>query len=1052
MLERKKQFNFLGLFLFALILLGGSSRSTAQGLEVQFEHIGIKQGLSQVTAYCIYEDDMGFIWVGTDDGLNRYDGYNFMVFRNDPLSGNSLSNNSVNSIQGDAHGNLWVGTDQGLNLLDPKTQSFKVHKFDFHDPLSLSSNTVWSMALDSAHALWVGTANGLNRYSYQDSSFTRFKHDPDDHGSLSNNSVNAIYTCSDGSLWIGTNQGLNKWDSGLNAFLRVSIPGDVSRYGQAIHCISEDASGNILVGTNKGLFSFADGVMSPSSLSGSESLKVKSIESDKNGDLWIGTENGLLQYRNGSGKPILHVNEKQNDRSLSDDRVTCVMEDRSGIIWIGTFSNGVNMFYREQQQVFHYDHTKLGRKVFPSDLVNCIEEISPGQFWLGTEAGIGRLEVATLGYEVRVPIPAELKDQSIQKISKQGNRIAIGTDRNGVFLLNEQSEEIKHLKRTIEGDGLHDERISDLCFVQDQLWVGTQGGGISIYDLQEERFSYLEYEPSSRTGLRDNRISALARQGGEAMWIGTSSEGVARYDLKTKRFENYAVGEDSTHTLSSDKILSLLYHSAVLWVGTKGGGLNKIDLLTNEIRTYTTSSGLANNVVYDLRPDEQGRIWMSTNKGVSVIDIENENFINYTDVDGLGNQSFNRGAGEQTSSGEILFGGTHGLDIIRYEDIELNTVLPKVYFTEIEAFDSKTNQYDPELSREIIEEVQRIDLPPGISLITLGFSGINYRKPEKNNYAYRLAGITDEWTFIGDRRYVTFSELAAGTYSLQVKASNNDGRWSEDPTELILNVIPAFYQTNWFKTLLIFAIAIMIFFFNHFRLKRVTKVNKMLEERVNVRTQQIAKERDEKAILLQEIHHRVKNNLQIVNSLLRLQSHYVKDEEALWALDESQNRVMSMAMIHERMYKTENLANINIPDYIRDLCTDIISTYDLSNSVKLDLDIQVEKLNLDTLTPLGLIINEISSNAMKYAFPEERTGTFKVHLEALEPGVRFQLMIGDDGVGMPVDLTDSEQDSLGTTLMDSLSEQLNGKLERLDLPGTVYLLTFEQLKDGVTES
>ncbi|MDA0714360.1 MAG: sensor histidine kinase, partial [Bacteroidetes bacterium] len=232
---------------------------------------------------------------------------------------------------------------------------------------------------------------------------------------------------------------------------------------------------------------------------------------------------------------------------------------------------------------------------------------------------------------------------------------------------------------------------------------------------------------------------------------------------------------------------------------------------------------------------------------------------------------------------------------------------------------------------------------------------------------------------------------------------------------------------------------------SRFRLSRVKKVNRLLEERVKVRTKQIAKERDEKAVLLQEIHHRVKNNLQIVNSLLRLQSHYVKDEEALWALDESQNRVMSMAMIHERMYKTENLANINIRDYITDLCRDIARTYDLSDSVELNLDIQVEKLNLDTLTPLGLIINEVTSNAMKYAFPDGKKGRFTVSLAKLQEN-RFKLTIGDDGIGIPIDLTDSAHDSLGTTLMESLSEQINGKLERIEGKGTMYQLIFEQIQ------
>ncbi len=423
----------------------------------------------------------------------------------------------------------------------------------------------------------------------------------------------------------------------------------------------------------------------------------------------------------------------------------------------------------------------------------------------------------------------------------------------------------------------------------------------------------------------------------------------------------------------------------------------------------------------------------------------NENFINYNDIDGLGNHGFRPGSGTLTTNGEIIFGGLQGLDIIRYEDIETNSVLPKVYFTEIEAFDSRANKYHPGLSRKLIDKVDKIDLPPEISLVTLGFSGLNYRKPEKNRYAYRLAGITDEWTFIEDRRYVTFSELAPGQYSLQVKAANNDGKWSEDPTEMTINVIPGFYQTRAFKALLVLGLGLGIYFFYRYRVRRVTRRNKLLEERVRARTKQIEKERDEKAILLKEIHHRVKNNLQIVNSLLRLQSHYVKDEEALWALDESQNRVMSMAMIHERMYKTENLANINIPDYIRDLCTDIISTYDVTNSVTLDVNVEVEKLNLDTLTPLGLIINEISSNAMKYAFPDDRTGTFKVHLSALDPGKRFKLVIGDDGVGMPHDLTNTEIESLGTILMESLSEQLNGTLTRMDGEGTMYEMIFEQI-------
>ncbi|NNC82452.1 MAG: hypothetical protein HKN79_02665 [Flavobacteriales bacterium] len=1023
----------------------------AQGLEIQFDHLGVRDGLSQATAYCIYEDRLGFIWVGTDDGLNRYDGYECIIFREDPLDERSLSNNSVNAIQEDSNGNLWVGTDQGLNLLFAERMDFKTHKFDFHDPGSLSSNTVWCMTLDADDRLWIGTANGLNRYSTADSSFTKYKSEVDDPFSLSNNSVNALYTDSSGTLWIGTNQGLNRWNVSDESFDHFDVPGDLSRYGQVIQCIGSGPQGELLVGTNQGVFVLQDSLLTPSVYTQVADMKITACRTDKQGDLWIGTNSGLYHYLKGRSEPILHIHDEQNNTSISDDNINYIHEDSTDILWIGTYSGGVNLYYREQQQIFHYDNENLGRTVFPSDIVNCIEQVSLGEFWLGTEAGIGILRDATTISGIRTAIPEELNGKSVKCILSRDELLAVGTDRDGVVLIDRTNGEVTTLRRRADGTGLIDDRIASLEWCGDDLWIGTQGSGINIYSTVTDSLTRIQYAPASKGGLADNRIVDLQKQGTEAMWIGTASEGVQRYSIEDGTFTDYAVRQDSSRMLSSDKVLCIYFDSAVLWVGTKGGGVNKIDLLTDQVQFYTTENGLANNVVYDIRSDHQGRLWMTTNNGISVLDIENENFINYNEIDGLGNQTFLPSSGLSSRRGEIFFGGRQGLDIIRYQDIETNSVLPKVYFTQMQVFDSKQNQYDPDLSRNLVHEIETIELRPEMSLITLGFSGLNYRRPEKNTYAYRLAGLTDEWTFIGDRRYVTFSELPPGDYQLQVKAANNDGRWSEEPSQIYLSIIPAFYQTNWFKALLVIFFALMVFLFNQYRLRRVRSVNRKLEKRVKLRTAQIAKERDEKAILLQEIHHRVKNNLQIVNSLLRLQSHYVKDEEALWALDESQNRVMSMAMIHERMYKTENLANINIPDYIRDLCTDIINTYDLSNNVTLDLDIQVEKLNLDTLTPLGLIINEISSNAMKYAFPDGRSGIFKIHLTAIEPGKKFKLIIGDNGVGMPVDLSDTEQDSLGTTLMESLSEQLNGELKRMDGPGTFYEMNFEQLKDSLTE-
>jgi len=1028
------------LFLLFFHLCGSS-----QNLGVDFEHLSVREGLSQVTAYSVFEDHYGFLWIGTDDGLNRYDGYDFRIFQNNPKHLNSLSNNTVNSMIEDMDGHLWIGTDRGLNLLDRNTGEFRIFQFDFHDNKSLSSNTVWSMALDQEGQLWIGTANGLNRFNASDSTFTRFQLEFDRPGSVSNNNINCLFKDNKGRLWVGTNQGLNLWVAEDEMFDRMSIAEDETLFGQAILSLTMGKDNTLMVGTNLGLFEMKEETLVRSSIPVPSTLGIFALCYDREETLWIGTESGLYQVLQDKKTVLLNQHDEDMDKTLSNDRVTTIIEDHTGILWIGTFSGGVNLHYQEQRRFSHYDRKDMGSSVFPADHVRCIQEVQPGQYWIGTTNGIGTLAEISTEDKALLNIPADIRYMDIECIAVKDSFIVIGTHQNGLRIINIRTNTVTEVLKGTGGQELSDSRVSDIIFMDDHIWVATQGGGISILDKKGTRVSGLSFDPADKNGLKDNRITCLASQGDKSVWIGTSSAGVQRYDLTSKRYTNYRVSTDSLTTLSNDKILCMAYHSAVLWIGTRGGGLNKLDLMTGRVTIYSTQDGLSNNVISNVLPDGQGRVWCSTNKGISVLDIRNGNFVNYNELDGLGNQSFNPGAALMTSTEELFFGGLQGMDIVNFQDIQLNTVMPPVFFTEIESFNTKSNSYDNRFTRSFIGEVTTFDIPPEISLVTIGFTALNYRTPEKNRFEYRLIGASDDWTYIEDRRYVTFSNLPPGRYVLEVKAANNDGLWSETPGRMILNIQPSFFQTWLFRFIVILGVFILAYFFYRFRLSRIRQVNRLLEERVKVRTQQIVKERDEKAILLQEIHHRVKNNLQIVNSLLRLQSHYVKDEEALWALDESQNRVMSMAMIHERMYKTENLANINIRDYITDLCRDIVSTYDLSNNVKLNLNIEVEKLNLDTLTPLALIINEIISNAMKYAFPSDRNGTFSVEIIA-KGEHRFELTIGDNGIGMPIDLTNLENDSLGTQLMESLSEQLNGTLTRLDRPGTIYLLNFEEIK------
>jgi len=635
--------------------------------------------------------------------------------------------------------------------------------------------------------------------------------------------------------------------------------------------------------------------------------------------------------------------------------------------------------------------------------------------------------------------------KAIQKMPD--GRVAIGLSGEGLLIFDPLAEEDAYQLYVNEVDNetsLSDNRISCLLWHEDMLWVGTQGGGVSILDPLSQSFRRLTFEASEQLGLKDNRITALAPVEG-GVWIGTAHSGASHYKTSDNSFVNYRNGVDTTRYLSNDQVFCLTADKEFVWAGTRGGGLNRVNKKTGRTKVYTSNDGLANNVVYDVIADGTGRLWMTTNKGVSVLDIENENFINYNESDGLGNQSFKPGAGLLTVTDDVIFGGLQGLDRIRFKELQQNTVQPPVFFTEVVAFNKKTNESDKEISRTNLKRLDTLDIYPEISLVTLGFAALNYRQPEKNKYAYRLKGQSDEWTYVDDRRYVTFTGLDPGGYYLEVKAANNNGIWTEEPARLYLNVIPAFIQTNLFRFLVLLGIVVLAYLAYLTRVRSLSNVNRMLERKVKVRTMQIAKERDDKTVLLQEIHHRVKNNLQIITSLLRLQSYYVKDKEALSALSESQNRVMSMAMIHEKMYKTENLADISLREYVTELCKEIIHTYDLTNNVKLDLNIQEGNFTIDTLTPLGLIMNEIITNSMKYAFPDGEGGTLKVHLSESDEPDKYRLVIGDDGVGMPDNLDSEKTDSLGASLIESLTDQLNGRIRVTEEKGTVYELIFEDI-------
>ncbi len=485
----------------------------------------------------------------------------------------------------------------------------------------------------------------------------------------------------------------------------------------------------------------------------------------------------------------------------------------------------------------------------------------------------------------------------------------------------------------------------------------------------------------------------------------------------------------------------MLDNDGILWLGTNGEGLVRINRDTDSVVVYNRADGLANQVIHGITKDVFGIIWLSTNAGLTAFNEETQTFRNYTEEVVLGKNTFLQGSFFRDGEGVIYFGGANGFDYFNSIGLRENDYRPSV---SIVGYNLYTAEGSDTLQEMIYSVDDTLTINSDYTGVAFTFSALSFKQPEKNQYAYRLLGVFDEWQYSGTRRYVSFSTVTPGTYTFEVIASNNDGLWSKEPARVTLVVEASVWETTWFRIAMVFAVLAILFLINRYQIESEKARRKVLEHSVSIRTKEIAKERDTNVVLLREVHHRVKNNLQIIVSLLSLQSNYIKDKSMLDVFSEIQNRVRSMSLIHQKMYKTKNLASVNLKEYLDDLAQNLLDTYRVGQSVNLSVDISVDNFSADTLTPLGLIINEIFSNSLKYAFPNGEEGTITVSLHQIAPG-KFQLIIGDNGVGFPDDF-EEEKDSFGSELIEALTEQLNGTLKiRDDLKGAFYQLDFEDV-------
>jgi ligand-binding sensor domain-containing protein len=807
-----------------LLALALAASAPAGSRRIAFDHLSIDQGLSQSIVEDIVQDRLGFMWFVTEDGLNRYDGFSFVVFRNRAGDPASLSHNEIKAACEDHDGAIWVGSfSAGLNRFDPRTERVTRYQHDPADPGSLAGTTVRAILQDRGGALWVGTQDaGLDRLDPATGRFTHHRSDLDDPGTIGADDVRALLEGYDGTLWIGTNGGgLARRDpaSGAIARLRHDPREAASLADDRVFALLEDRAGRLWVGTAVGLDRLdpATGrfvhIPVPATPGvGPAQLLVRDLCQDHQGTIWIAFDGaGLGRLDPESGRPELIRHDPLDPASLSTDRVWSVYQDRSRVLWAGTYGGGLNRFDVARERFRHVRHDPADPGSLGHDIVWCFLKDPDGTLWVGTDSGgLDRLDPRTgrwRHYRHDPRDPASLAHDTVRAVVRDRNgSLWVATNGGGLDRMEADGRFVHHRHDPADPGSLaHDELRSVMQDSAGRLWVSTFGGGLDRLDSSTGRFLHLRHDPTDPASLPSDFVRVVVEDRRGRLWVGTQGGGLARLDPATGRFACYRSDPDDPHSLSNDHVFGIHEDAAGrLWLATFGGGLNCLDPETGVFTRITTADGLASNSLYALLEDDAGSLWISSTRGLTRYDPTTGAMRTFDARDGLQSNEFNGGAAYRAADGELFFGGIEGFNAFYADEIVPNPVVPEIVVTDLFLFNQRIRPGEAvgdsvPLDRPITF-ADHLALSWRDAVVTLEFAALHFSSPEKNRYAYQLEGFSESWIPVAAGRHdATFTGLSPGRYVFRVRGSNCDGVWNDRPAELAILVAPPFWGTWWFR-------------------------------------------------------------------------------------------------------------------------------------------------------------------------------------------------------------------------------------------------------------
>jgi ligand-binding sensor domain-containing protein/serine phosphatase RsbU (regulator of sigma subunit) len=864
--------------------------SFAQNYIMTVEKFGLEEGLSQSAVNCMIQDSSGIIWIGTQDGLNKFDGYNFTTFRHEPFDKNSLSSNYIWDIEEDNDGNLWIATQLGFNKYTKSTGKFQSFYHNSFDTTSLSSNVVYNILIDSDHRIWVLTSESFDEFLPETEVFLRHKYFKDSNTNLSNYNNLAIYEDSQKRIWVGTKDGLNYFDKNTEKFKRYFNSDDNSSLSNnEIRAIYEDSDYNIWIGTQNGLNKLNqssntfDRYYFKNNTSELKLNIIRSISETQDGTLWIGTDNGLkiMDISN----PV--IQDFSNIEIIGiKEKISAIISDLSGIMWIAGWKGIYKVDIRPKK--FQYFGKNEGSNSYElsDNYIYSIFVDNLNQIWAGS------LGVNIINKSTKKVYNCQSKDFNycisdayvFCFYHSNDNKLWIGTN-NGLYIYDLDANKFiafKDIFNIQEINSFNNNRITSIIEDLDgNFWISSYNG---LYKINKTGITTYNKAETQENGLTSNEIYSLLVDSDGVLWIGTV-EGLNKYVKETDSFIWYTYNAEEGKGLSNNSVLQVFECSqGFIWIGTESG-LNKFDKNDNSFEYFTCNkTNFINDYIYSILEDNNNNLWLSTNKGIVKFNKISHEIVTYGIKDGLQDYEFNLGACYKTKNGEMFFGGVNGFNSFFPDSMKINTITPKTVITK---FIKSDNDKESEV---FFDSIYSIELKYHENF-TIYFSLPEYTKPENNQFQYKLEGITDEWSVPSYQHFANFSQLKPGTYTFQVRGANSDAQWNLESAVLKIEIIPPFYMTDFAYTIYILLGILLILLVFLYITRNMRIENQILVEKTKA-SKEIEKHKEE---------------LELKNTNITDSIHYAK-------------------IIIDAMLPSENILKKLIPDsFILFLPKDIVS-------------------------------------------------------------------------------------------------------------------------------